>query len=71
INAQPLSAYQWRVVLLCFLIVFLDGLDTAAMGFIAPAMPRLKPQNMLVTSSDLRRSGVYSESSVVALGIAA
>ncbi|WP_271407587.1 MFS transporter [Pseudomonas sp. Q1-7] len=38
INAQPLSAYQWRIVLLCFLIVFLDGLDTAAMGFIAPAL---------------------------------
>lgn len=27
INAQPLSGYQWRVVALCFLIVFLDGLD--------------------------------------------
>ncbi|MFK3792445.1 MFS transporter [Pseudomonas piscis] len=38
INAQPLSPYQWRVVILCFLIVFLDGLDTAAMGFIAPAL---------------------------------
>ncbi len=38
INAQPLTAYQWRIVLLCFLIVFLDGLDTAAMGFIAPAL---------------------------------
>ncbi len=38
INTQPLSRYQWRVVLLCFLIVFLDGLDTAAMGFIAPAL---------------------------------
>jgi AAHS family 4-hydroxybenzoate transporter-like MFS transporter len=38
INAKPLSTYQWRVVLLCFLIVFLDGLDTAAMGFIAPAL---------------------------------
>ncbi|WP_295479230.1 MFS transporter [uncultured Pseudomonas sp.] len=38
INEQPLSAYQWRVVVLCFLIVFLDGLDTAAMGFIAPAL---------------------------------
>lgn len=38
INAQPLSGYQWRVVILCFLIVFLDGLDTAAMGFIAPAL---------------------------------
>ncbi|BAN48828.1 MFS transporter [Metapseudomonas resinovorans] len=38
INKQPLSTYQWRIVLLCFLIVFLDGLDTAAMGFIAPAL---------------------------------
>ncbi|MPQ67940.1 MULTISPECIES: MFS transporter [Pseudomonas] len=38
INTKPLSSYQWRVVLLCFLIVFLDGLDTAAMGFIAPAL---------------------------------
>ncbi|RWU22863.1 aromatic acid/H+ symport family MFS transporter [Pseudomonas alkylphenolica] len=38
INRQPLSRYQWRIVLLCFLIVFLDGLDTAAMGFIAPAL---------------------------------
>lgn len=38
INTRPLSRYQWRVVLLCFLIVFLDGLDTAAMGFIAPAL---------------------------------
>ncbi len=38
INAQPISRYQWRVVILCFLIVFLDGLDTAAIGFIAPAL---------------------------------
>ncbi|WXL24138.1 MFS transporter [Ectopseudomonas mendocina] len=38
INNQPLSAHQWRIVLMCFLIVFLDGLDTAAMGFIAPAL---------------------------------
>jgi AAHS family 4-hydroxybenzoate transporter-like MFS transporter len=38
INDQPLSRYQWRIVLLCFLIVFIDGLDTAAMGFIAPAL---------------------------------
>ena len=41
INDQPLSRYQWRVVILCFLIVFLDGLDTAAMGFIAPALSRV------------------------------
>jgi hypothetical protein len=34
-------------------------------------MPRLKPQNILVTSSDLKRSGVYSDSSVVAFGMPA
>jgi len=40
INARPLSPYQWGVVAMCFLIVLLDGLDTAAMGFIAPALVR-------------------------------
>lgn len=38
INARPLSRYQWGIVAMCFLIVFLDGFDTAAMGFIAPAL---------------------------------
>nr|WP_247887456.1 MFS transporter [Azospirillum sp. SYSU D00513] len=38
INASAFSRYQWRIMILCFLIVFLDGLDTAAMGFIAPAL---------------------------------
>ncbi|MNV70515.1 hypothetical protein D3C71_1634870 [compost metagenome] len=36
-----------------------------------PAMPRLKPQNMLVTSRDFLRSGVYSDNSVVAFGMPA
>ncbi|MNY10245.1 hypothetical protein D3C86_1432080 [compost metagenome] len=36
-----------------------------------PAMPRLKPQNMLVTSRDFLRSGVYSDSRVVAFGMPA
>jgi len=38
INAKPLSTYQCRVELLCFLIEILYCLDTAAMGFIAPAL---------------------------------
>src|SRR5450830_956537 len=38
IDEQPLTRYQWRIAVLCFLIVFLDGLDTSAMGFIAPAL---------------------------------
>lgn len=33
-----LSAMQCWMVLLCFLVVVLDGLDTAAIGFLAPAL---------------------------------
>ncbi|MGU7784296.1 MFS transporter [Burkholderia sp. PU8-34] len=35
---QRLSALQWWMVLLCFLVVMLDGLDTAAIGFLAPSL---------------------------------
>ncbi|MFK0310831.1 MFS transporter [Pseudomonas sp. NPDC090233] len=38
IDNQPLSAFQWRILLLCFLVTAIDGLDTAAIGFIAPAL---------------------------------
>lgn len=38
INEAPISKYQWFIAIVCFLIVFVDGIDTAAMGFIAPAL---------------------------------
>jgi AAHS family 4-hydroxybenzoate transporter-like MFS transporter len=38
IDERPVSAFQWMVLLLCFLIVTFDGLDAAIMGFIAPAV---------------------------------
>lgn len=38
INAHPLSSFQKRVIFLCFLVVAIDGFDTAAIGFIAPAL---------------------------------
>lgn len=38
IDQAPLSIYQYLIALICFLIVFLDGIDTAAMGYIAPAL---------------------------------
>ncbi|WDY55713.1 MFS transporter [Pseudomonas sp. PSKL.D1] len=38
IDSQPVTAFQWRVLLLCFLVTAIDGLDTAAIGFIAPAL---------------------------------
>ncbi|NIE63256.1 MFS transporter [Burkholderia sp. Ax-1719] len=38
IDARRMSGYQWLVLALCFLIVTLDGLDTAVMGFVAPVV---------------------------------
>ena len=37
-NSHKLSSYQVRIIALCFLIVAIDGFDTAAIGFIAPAL---------------------------------
>src|SRR6478752_6482879 len=38
IDARPLSAMQRRLIGLCFLVVAIDGFDTAIVGFIAPAI---------------------------------
>ena len=38
IDSQRFSAYQWLILILCFLIVAVDGFDTAAMGYVAPAL---------------------------------
>src|SRR3954464_15951438 len=38
-NSHKLSAFQVKVIALCFLVVAIDGFDTAAIGFIAPALP--------------------------------
>ncbi|AZC51176.1 aromatic acid/H+ symport family MFS transporter [Pseudomonas chlororaphis] len=38
IDRQPVAPFQWLILLLCFLVTALDGLDTAAVGFIAPAL---------------------------------
>lgn len=38
INAAALSGYQKFIILLCFIVVALDGMDIALMGFIAPAL---------------------------------
>ncbi|MFM0397569.1 MFS transporter [Paraburkholderia phytofirmans] len=40
IDRQKVSAYQWVILGLCFLIVAADGFDTAAAGFIAPAIAK-------------------------------
>jgi MFS transporter, AAHS family, 4-hydroxybenzoate transporter len=38
IDSQPISTYQWMVTLMCGLIVFVDGFDAQAVGFVAPAL---------------------------------
>lgn len=38
IDGRRMSGYQWLVLGLCFLIVTLDGLDTAIMDFVAPVV---------------------------------
>nr|WP_311529499.1 aromatic acid/H+ symport family MFS transporter [uncultured Ralstonia sp.] len=38
IDEHPLSPFQVMIVILCFLVVAIDGFDTAAIGFIAPAI---------------------------------
>lgn len=38
IDSQPLSGLQKLIMWLCFIIVAIDGFDTAAVGFIAPAL---------------------------------
>ena len=38
VNARPVSGFQKLVILLCFLVVAIDGFDTAAVSFIAPAL---------------------------------
>jgi AAHS family 4-hydroxybenzoate transporter-like MFS transporter len=38
IDSHPLSAVQRTLLIICFLVVAIDGFDTAVIGFIAPAL---------------------------------
>ncbi|MDN0083771.1 aromatic acid/H+ symport family MFS transporter [Crenobacter sp. SG2305] len=38
IDTHPFSRFQKTILLLCFLVVLVDGFDTASIGFIAPAI---------------------------------
>jgi AAHS family 4-hydroxybenzoate transporter-like MFS transporter len=40
IDNQRFSPYQWFILILCFLIVMVDGFDTAAIGYVAPALTK-------------------------------
>lgn len=38
INEHPFGRFQRLIFFMCFVIVLLDGFDTAAIGFIAPSL---------------------------------
>ncbi|MGA9088514.1 MAG: MFS transporter [Bradyrhizobium sp.] len=40
IDAQPVGGFQVRLLLSCAAVLFLDGFDTQAIGYVAPALAR-------------------------------
>jgi MFS transporter, AAHS family, 4-hydroxybenzoate transporter len=38
LDANRFSPFQWMIFALCFFVVFMDGFDTAAIGYIAPSL---------------------------------
>lgn len=38
IDAQRITAFQWFLVAICFMIVVADGMDVAIMGFVTPSI---------------------------------
>jgi AAHS family 4-hydroxybenzoate transporter-like MFS transporter len=38
IDKRPISAFQWFLVAMCFLVVVADGMDVAIMGFVTPSI---------------------------------
>lgn len=61
INEQRFSGFQWLIFAMCFVIVLLDGFDTAAIGFIAPS---------LITQWHVERSALAPVMSAALFGLA-
>jgi MFS transporter, AAHS family, 4-hydroxybenzoate transporter len=40
IDRQPIGAFQLKLLLICAAVLFLDGFDTQAIGYVAPALAR-------------------------------
>ena len=40
IDQQPVGGYQFRLLLTCAAVLFLDGFDTQAIGYVAPALAK-------------------------------
>lgn len=50
VDTRKLSLQQWRIFILCFLVILADGIDTGVVGFIAPALL----DDWGITKNDLR-----------------
>ena len=40
IDAQPVGAFQVKLLLICATVLFLDGFDTTAIGYVAPSLAK-------------------------------
>ncbi len=40
IDQQPVGGFQIRLLLTCAAVLFLDGFDTQAIGYVAPALAK-------------------------------
>src|SRR5579871_4482716 len=40
IDAQPVGGFQIRLLLICAAVLFLDGFNTQAIGYVAPALAK-------------------------------
>ncbi len=40
IDQQPVGGFQIRLLLICAAVLFLDGFDTQAIGYVAPALAK-------------------------------
>src|SRR5579872_3543716 len=40
IDAQPVGGFQFKLLLTCASVLFLDGFDTTAIGYVAPALAK-------------------------------
>ena len=61
LNKNAFSLYQLLIFILCFLIVLMDGFDTAAIGFIAPS---------LITEWGIEKSALFPVLSAALFGLA-
>ena len=38
IDRRPFGLFQWGILVLCFMVIAADGFDTAAIGYVGPAL---------------------------------